>query len=221
VVASLARFDAAILGLLEGSLVSDAGPLLRQILKFLGSGEVPTLALFGLLQTASVTYDPVDLERLRLDALRDRAAASLTKELRAKVRAEGDWSVPSPGKCSCELCAELATFLANRSRKVYEWPLSKDKRAHVHGLLDAHELPVTHVTVRRGSPHTLVLTKTHALFDREAKDRASKRAALDWLSRGASASRLKPAPTRAQRRPTSTRPHARTVRRASCPNSSP
>jgi hypothetical protein len=97
-------------------------------------------------------------------------------------RASDDWSIQlPPGSCTCELCATLKEFLASRTRRTFEWPLAKDKRHHVHSRIDAAELPVTHVTRRRGSPFTLVLAKTDRLFTGEAQTLARDAADLAWL----------------------------------------
>ena len=111
------------------------------------------------------------------------------------LRASDDWAIAPPGRCSCELCGELSRFLMAKSRTTLEWPLAKDRRAHVHGILDEHDLPVTHTTRREGSPYTLVLTKTSALFEREAAERAAWKLGLDRLrneraTRGSADSRL-------------------------------
>jgi hypothetical protein len=74
----------------------------------------------------------------------------------------------------------LARFLAARDRVRLEWPRAKDHRAHIHQAIDAHNLPVTHVTRRTGRPFTLVLVKTDALFDREAKERKLWQRDLEW-----------------------------------------
>jgi hypothetical protein len=42
---------------------------------------------------------------------------------------------------------------------------------------------VRHETRRVGRPYTLELTKTEALFEREAAERRSRRADLDWLAK--------------------------------------
>lgn len=47
--------------------------------------------------------------------------------------------------------------------------LVKDGRADIHQQVDRHGLPVSHTTRRTGRPFTLVLTKTRALFQREAE----------------------------------------------------
>jgi hypothetical protein len=86
------------------------------------------------------------------------------------------------------LCRRLREFLAARDRVQFDWPLAKDGRQHVHRVLDAHALPVTHVTRRTGRPFTLVLRKTEALFEREAADRIRWQKDLAWLRREAAES---------------------------------
>ena len=110
-------------------------------------------------------------------------AARLRTRLARPERAPGDWSVELPaGTCACELCGNLRAFLADKSRRTFEWPLAKQRRQHVHTRIDAAELPVTHVTRRQGSPYTLVLNKTDALFAREQEARNRDRTDLEWLA---------------------------------------
>jgi hypothetical protein len=66
-----------------------------------------------------------------------------------------------------------------------EWPLAKNRRAHVHGIIEIYDLPVNHVTRREGSPFTLVLTKTEALFERDAAERGRWDGDLSWLTKTA------------------------------------
>ena len=46
---------------------------------------------------------------------------------------------------------------------------------------------MTHTTIRRGSPQTLVLTKQKALFDREEMRRLQQKTLLAWLEKQRSA----------------------------------
>ena len=87
--------------------------------------------------------------------------------------------------CKCELCAHLGRFLRAANEQQLEWPLAKDRRAHVHAMITSYELPVTHVTRRTGSPYTLVLTKTRALFTHDATERATWTRDLAWLCENA------------------------------------
>ena len=114
-------------------------------------------------------------------------AADCAARLRARLdrphRAHDDWSVELPaGGCACDLCGTLREFLADPGRRAFEWPLAQQRRQHVHARIDGAELPVTHETRRKGSPFTLVLTKTDALFTRELRSRASAATDLEWLA---------------------------------------
>lgn len=102
-------------------------------------------------------------------------------------RTEDDWriTIPSPWPDTDD-AATLAEFLSDHQRQKLVWPLAKPRRQVIHHLLDHHELPVSHVTERTGSPHKLVLTKTDELFTREAAARARDEADLvrltSWLA---------------------------------------
>ena len=114
-------------------------------------------------------------------------AADCTARLRARVarpeREPGDWAIELPaGGCTCELCDALRAFLRDTKRRTFEWPLAKQRRQHIHSRIDAAELPVTHTTRRQGSPYTLVLHKTDALFAAEQEARVRDKTDLDWLA---------------------------------------
>jgi hypothetical protein len=179
---ALQQLDGPVLALLESS----AGyPDLRaEMLRFLTSGECPVFGLVHFLQSA-MEGGGRGRDGSRgsgvLRPIADHCLAQLRKCLREPPREADDWSMIAPEKCRCELCAELARFLADRRCTHFKWPLAKDRRLHIHCVLDGQEMPVTHVTRRSGSPYTLVLDKTHALFDREAELRAARQCALDWL----------------------------------------
>ena len=81
----------------------------------------------------------------------------------------------------------LAGFLRDAARRQFDWPLAKDQRGHIHVIIDSYDLPISHVTRRVGRPFTLVLTKTEALFQREAAERARWDRDLQWLTTVASA----------------------------------
>jgi predicted 2-oxoglutarate/Fe(II)-dependent dioxygenase YbiX len=110
-------------------------------------------------------------------------AARLRIRLARPQRASGDWSIALPtGGCACELCDTLRTFLSDKSRHTFEWPLAQQRRGHIHSRIDAAELPVSHLTRRQGRPYTLVLIKTDALFAREREARIRDQSDLDWLA---------------------------------------
>jgi hypothetical protein len=124
----------------------------------------------------------------RRDAGVGDLAADCAARLRARLarprRASADWSIELPaGGCACELCRTLRTFLDDKCRRTFEWPLAKERRQHVHSRIDAAELPVTHVTRRQGRPYTLVLNKTDELLAREQQARTRDETDLEWLAR--------------------------------------
>jgi hypothetical protein len=131
-------------------------------------------------------------------------AARLRARLALPQRADGDWSIELPAGCSCELCSSLRKFLAGPSR-VYEWPLAEQRRRHVHERIDRAELPVTHVTRRKGRPYTLVLTKTDALFTDERSTRVTATADLEWLTTRWPVPKGPPGPTRSHSSRTTTK----------------
>jgi hypothetical protein len=96
---------------------------------------------------------------------------SLRKEALVKIElilqkplSESDWSIDELPVCDCELCLPLKEFLSSSASQEKIWPLSKIKRQHIHGMIDGLELPVSHKTIREGSPHRLVLKKKKTIF---------------------------------------------------------
>ena len=139
----------------------------------------------------------------RVAALREAAtrtdcemARTLLPFWHQAVRAEGSAELMAntlrvmDGLADAELAAsllepfrieELKRFLSDGATTELEWPLNKEDRKHVHGIIDMHELPVTHETRRQGRPYTLILTKTEALFEREVAERKRWQKDLEWL----------------------------------------
>ena len=119
---------------------------------------------------------------LALGPLRDLCAESLTARLSAPPREAGDWSIPTELACRCERCRTLHAFLLSRERRVFEWPLAKEHRAHVHQTIEHYELPLDHQTRRTGRPYSLVLAKRDALFKHEAARRKGWEDSLAWVT---------------------------------------
>lgn len=66
--------------------------------------------------------------------------------------------------CACRDCQELVRFLKDPQEKVHRFPVSKERRRHLHQMIDSHQCDVTHATEHRGSPQTLVCTKTTSSY---------------------------------------------------------
>lgn len=113
-------------------------------------------------------------------SLVDEATRRLESLLGAAPRSADDWSIVWSG-CGCDLCVNLQRFLADRDAVVLDWPLRADRRQHVHRCIDSAELPVSHRTVRKGSPYTLRLVKQPDLHKREVAQRRQAATDLAWL----------------------------------------
>jgi len=138
--------------------------------------------LVSILRACREQIAPRELRPLGLGALVEHCTATLAAAAKPAREAD-DWSIAPPMVCACDLCDTLGRFLADRELKSVEWPLAKERRRHVHGQIDAYELPVSHVTRRVGRPFKLVLAKQKALFTREARRRTELERDLAWLRR--------------------------------------
>lgn len=67
--------------------------------------------------------------------------------------------------CKCADCRALGAFLADPVRQQARFPMAKERRRHLHSIIDSNHCDCTHVTEHRGSPHTLVCTKTTASYE--------------------------------------------------------
>jgi hypothetical protein len=178
-----------LLSLLETAAVIQAPAIRDDLIAFLTAPEtaLPLMSAGALLQKCREGRTPAAVRALGLQALYRRVVDLLERAVAAPPRSRDDWSIEPPSGCSCALCEQLAAFLCDRARIEFAWPLAKDRRRHIHGVIDAHRLPVAHTTIRRGSPQTLMLTKQEALFEREAALRARQKALLRWLKKQRSA----------------------------------
>jgi hypothetical protein len=109
-------------------------------------------------------------------------------DLHLEVKGVGRITYPVASTMARRLCAigRPARYGLKTETRL-EWPLTKDSRAHIHQILDSQDLPVTHTTRRAGRPFTLVLTKTDALFERDAKERELWERDVLWLTKTAPA----------------------------------
>src|SRR5262249_33821120 len=127
----------------------------------------------------------------------DRAASRLLQhcltELRAAtarpVEPPKDWKREAKLGCRCEDCAALSRFLRDPAARVGRFPMSKQRRRHLHQQIDTKRCDVKHVTERKGSPQTLVCTKTEASYKRRRKQYGADQKLLTELERIAQAER--------------------------------
>ncbi|MFN0302630.1 MAG: 2OG-Fe(II) oxygenase [Burkholderiales bacterium] len=116
--------------------------------------------------------------RTGCERLRQHCLAELRARTAQKPQPPTDWRRDAKLDCKCADCRELAAFLDSKHESVHRFPRRKDLRQHLHQQIDKHRRDVTHVTEHRGSPHTLVCTKTQAGYARRMKQFATD---LRWL----------------------------------------
>jgi hypothetical protein len=132
-------------------------------------------------------------ERLPRNPAASSAAARLLEHCRTELRAAtahpieppADWAREAGLDCNCEDCKALRQFLRDPAQRVGRFPLRKDRRQHLHQQIDRHQCDCTHVTERRGSPQTLVCTKTQGSYERRLKqygDDQKRLAELDGIA---------------------------------------
>jgi hypothetical protein len=98
----------------------------------------------------------------------------ILKELRSRTRTAPakptNWKRDSEiASCKCADCKRLSAFLADPTQPEARFPLAKQRRQHLHGIIDRHHLDCTHKTLRVGSPQVLVCKKTTASYERACK----------------------------------------------------
>jgi len=76
-----------------------------------------------------------------------------------------DYRRHSKFSCPCKDCRELHAFLVNPAEKQHRFVVAKDRRRHLHRIIDDNGCDLVHVTERRGRPFTLVCTKTTVSYD--------------------------------------------------------
>lgn len=116
-------------------------------------------------------------KKLKAEAPADDAVRTLAETCVARLEGAtetrpeppADWTRDCDVKCNCADCRELKKFMRDGNVQVLRIAIRKDRRQHLHRQIDSHRLDTTHVTDRRGSPQTLVCTKTQASYERRLK----------------------------------------------------
>ena len=80
-----------------------------------------------------------------------------------------NWRRPAKLSCSYSDCSELSYFLNSPNEATHRFRIRKDRRQHLHQIIERHQCDTTHETERRGSPQTLVCHKTNATYERLVK----------------------------------------------------
>ena len=91
--------------------------------------------------------------------------------------------------CNCADCEALSVFLADPQLSSTRMPMAKERRRHLHNIIDGSRLDCLHVTERTGRPYALVLSKTIAshqarfkIYQRDVKNLERLRKLISKMS---------------------------------------
>lgn len=150
------------------------------------------LAAVGKIAARPAVFDPVKILVPALKSVRmwDAAAAQLWEHsveflLKTSGRppaAPKDWRQNVRLSCSCADCRELRKFVLDPVEQTHRFRVRKDRRQHLHEMIEKHELDMTHVTERKGSPQTLVCTKDRRSYQRRCDQYRKDISALGALA---------------------------------------
>lgn len=118
-----------------------------------------------------------------LVSVRQELESATAREPAAPV----DWTRPAEVDCTCQYCVQLNSFLADPAAEFGRIAARDVMRQHVVDMIGLHACDVKHALEKKGSPYSLVLTKTSGSFERatrrfEADCRLLK--ILDQISKG-------------------------------------
>jgi hypothetical protein len=111
-------------------------------------------------------------------------------------QAPKDWHQAGRIHCTCGDCRALEAFMRDRAERTQRFPLRKDRRRHLHEQIQRHDLDMTHETERRGSPQTLVCTKTRRTYDRQCAEHRIDVTSMTTLLRLRAAAKARVRPSR-------------------------
>ncbi len=81
-----------------------------------------------------------------------------------KPQEPADFRREAPITCKCAECAELKRFLQDPRESVHRFRAREERRKHLAGVIGDSKVDLKTTTDRKGSPHTLVCSKTTASY---------------------------------------------------------
>jgi predicted 2-oxoglutarate/Fe(II)-dependent dioxygenase YbiX len=107
----------------------------------------------------------------------------LKKAVSIIIEEPKDWMQYIKLSCKCADCQQLQSFLTDPETRVSHFRVKKERRQHLHNQINTHVPDMTHVTQRKGSPYTLVCTKTRDTYHKQLKQREVDIALLEELDK--------------------------------------
>jgi predicted 2-oxoglutarate/Fe(II)-dependent dioxygenase YbiX len=103
--------------------------------------------------------------------LREVCVELLRQRTAEPLQAPQDWARANRLRCNCEDCRGLGEFLVDSRRHEWRLKAAQRRRDHVADSARNAGCDVDLKTERRGSPHTLVVTKNQASYERSVLKR--------------------------------------------------
>jgi hypothetical protein len=92
-----------------------------------------------------------------------------------------DWKQEVTLPCRCEDCRGLETFARNAAEQTCRFRVNQQRRSHLEHAIRQNRMDISYTTDRRGSPQTLVCTKTRGAYRRRMKQYRADIAAMSAL----------------------------------------
>jgi hypothetical protein len=160
-------------GLVRALIVSDQSDLLERFLAHTLSLPPKYPLVSAHLKALDNVFTWLQKRRRAPGAVLLRWVAACRKQLEAltaeEPREPTDLRRPADMNCKCAHCKELSRFLDDPREEVHRFRAAQQIRGHLEDSIRSHACDVACETERRGSPHTLVCTKTKASFHRSVK----------------------------------------------------
>jgi len=171
--------------LMQASLAAETFPVYDELMSYTIKNKniFPAVELTSALLKTHRYSQKLTLAKQQYVKLKTHVFNEINSALNSKPRSSNDWSINDKNLCGCDDCQVLNQFLLDSNKQKMIWPMAKNRRQHIHRVVDNIKLPVTHTTERTGSPHKLHLTKTEQLFKREAALRDKYKKALVLLEK--------------------------------------
>ena len=100
-----------------------------------------------------------------------------------------DWGQEIKLRCQCEDCKELVVFAGDPASQTHRFSVRQSRRALLENVLKSEGLDMSHFTERKGSPQTLICTKTRQSYQRRCEQHKTYITSLKQLAHLADAAR--------------------------------
>jgi predicted 2-oxoglutarate/Fe(II)-dependent dioxygenase YbiX len=152
-------------GAIDPQLANEAVDAMLASPKTYGRDQHLVAALLDLLARPGLSTSPAVIK------LRAACVEHLTARIALGLAPPADFRRSSRLSCRCEDCNALARFLDDPVLASWTFKAAAAARSHVETTIRNSECDVDTTTLRRGSPHQLIVTKNQANFERLSRQR--------------------------------------------------